>query len=134
MFDKLKRKLHREPTHYLFIGEQQCLGGYDSLIEAFDAAKSDSIEAGRVYADPKGETLIAAYEKQPERFWCCEGQRCGWRIQDTGTLAYQTLEHGMGCKNPHALGSAHIWFPPEVMDNLRRITGQSAFDNGDPIL
>lgn len=102
MFDFLKPKPKEkpEPSFYLFIGEQQCIGGYGSHDQAFSAIAGEETQDCFIAADMQGDDVLYRWEHNKERQSCgCEWERKGWRVTHGNYLAMQEVSQTVFCGN-----------------------------------
>lgn len=76
---KPKEKAKPAPVCYLFIGEHQCIGGYETIALAFSAIKFEETPDCRITSDMQGEDVLYRWEERREYLTCgCEYKRYGW--------------------------------------------------------
>lgn len=76
---KPKEKARPEPTCYLFIGEHQCIGGYETPAQAFAVIKSEETIDCFVASDMQGESVLYQWQEKREYLTCgCEYKTIGW--------------------------------------------------------
>lgn len=144
MFDflKPKPKTKPEPTCYLFIGEQQCIGGFLTSDEAVDAARGDETVEYRITADMQGHDILFFYRCFVEKESCgCQWLRKGWYSVKWDALAYQDVNRIVFCGDTRThlpvlgsgIGAGYILYTPWG-GSARFVSFNNVFpSNGDPL-
>lgn len=145
--DKPKDKEKPEPTCYLFIGEQQCIGGFTELYLAMDAARGSETDESKITADMAGDDVLYRWEhKQEQRLCSCLFERVGWRSIEDDRLAYQNdvlILASPLCSLHHYKALQPGWGSAMGINAIRYITldwrvsggfASSNLSDGDPLL
>lgn len=76
---KPKEKTKPEPICYLFIGENQCIGGYETIALAFIACQFQETVDCFIASDMQGEDVLYRWQEKREYLLCgCEYKSVGW--------------------------------------------------------
>lgn len=144
--DKSKDKEKPEPTCYLFIGEQQCIGGFTEIYGAIDAARGSETDESKITADMAGENILYYWEREQEQRLCgCLFERVGWKDVNPDGLAYQhqiLIRASPLCSQHHYKALQPGWGSAMGINAVQYITldwrvsgylGYSNLSDGDPL-